>query len=230
LRAVSTPPQRLVVTRPEPQEPISPTPRPPFGRGSRGTVERPMADRKALPAPPRPDVTSTGPASQRPAGMASPAGRPLTSEPGRMPVRREPPSLPAESPATPRPRPSVGQAGNAPGGALPATRPSTGAVPAAARPGNAPSEPLKGRVAAPPAARQAPVPTGTPARVEPTSGLRNRGNGSPMAAGYSDGRPNRMATRPEISRPPAHPLPGEPANRLAPGRGRSPAPPGQPKG
>jgi hypothetical protein len=230
-RAVFTPPQRLVVTRPEPQEPIHLTPRPPFGRGGPGTVERPMGDRKALPAPPRPGVTSAGPAPQRPAGVANPAGLQLTPGPGRMPVRREPPSLPAESPATLRPRPSVGQAGNAPGGALPAIPPSTGAVPAVARPINAPSEPLKGQVASPPAARRAPAMSGTPGRAEPTSGLRSRGNGSPTAAGYSDGRPNRMATRPEISRPPAHPLPGEPANRLAPGRGqRSPAPPGQPKG
>ncbi len=229
-RGVSTPPQRLVVTRPEPQEPIGPTPRPSFGRGGRGTVERPMADRKALPAPPRPGVTSAGPARQGPAGVATLAGPQLTSEPGRGPVRREPPSLPAESPATLRPRPNVGQAGNAPGGALHATRPPSRAVPAGARPVNDPSEPLKGREASPPAARQAPAASGTPG-VEPTPELRTRGNGASTAAVYSNGRPNRMATRPEISRPPAHSLPGEPANRLAPGRGqRSPTPPGQPKG
>ena len=118
-RAVSTPPQRLVVTRPEPQEPISPTPRPPFGRGGRGTVERPMADRKALPAPPRPDVTSTGPAPQRPAGVATPTGPPFTSEPERAPVRRERPSPPAEPSAALRSRPSVGQVGNSPGASAP---------------------------------------------------------------------------------------------------------------
>ena len=182
-RAVFTPPQRLVVTRPEPQEPIHPTPRPPFGRGGPGTVERPMGDRKALPAPPRPGVTSAGPAPQRPAGVADPSGLQFTSEPGRGPVRREPPSLPAESPATLRSRPSMGQGGTAPGGALPATRPSTGAAPAVAPPGNTSSEPPKGRVVVPPAARQAPATSATPGRVESASALEDQRQWLPDGGG-----------------------------------------------
>ena len=174
-----------------------------------------MGDRKALPAPPRPGVTSAGPAPQRPAGVANPAGLQFASKPGRGPVRREPPSLPAESPATPRSRPSIGQGGTAPGGALPATRPSTGAAPAVAAPGNTSSEPPKGRVVVPPAARQAPATSATTGRVESASAPRTRGNGSPRAAGHSRWTStSRMATRPE-SRPFAGPS--------ATGRAREPS-------
>ena len=229
-RAVSTPPQRLVVTTPASQEPVALAPRPPFGGRGRGTVERPMADRKALPAPPRPGVTSTGPVPQHPVGVVPSGSGQLAAEPGRAPARLAPSRPPAESPGNLRPRPSVGRR-NAPGGALPATQPSTGAVPPAGRQVNPPPERPKGQVAPPGAARLAPVTPGPLGHAEPAVGPRSRGNGSPAAAGYSDGRPNRMAPRPGISRQPGHPLPGEPANRLAPGRGpRNPAPPGQPKG
>jgi len=230
-RAVFTPPQRLLVTRPEPQEPVGPAPRPPFGHGGHGTVERPMADRPAWPAPPRPGVTSVGPVPQRPAGVPAWAGRQLTAEPGRAPVRLQSSSLPAESPAPLRPRSNVGQTGNAPGGTSPATRPPTGAGPSTARQVNVPPEPPRGRMAPPPAVRQAPATPGAPGRVETMSGLRPGGNGTLTATGYSNGRPNQAAPWPEVSRPPAHPLPGEPANRLAPGRGqRSPPPAGQSQG
>jgi hypothetical protein len=210
--------------KPEPQAP-EPLPRPRFGRGP---TERPMADRRTQPSPPRiqtdPVATPSTPrlpaareAHVAPAPKPEPARPPSVASPavGSGPVNGTPGHRPEPAAAT-RPAPPVGSPALRPGSArkmeLPATtpaqRPATPAPQGAIQPPHAPV-PFE-RVSGPKAA-------GTPA--------------APAAMDHSGGRPPAQVTRPDAARRPGAPLPGEPANRMAPGRGqRAPARPDQPQG
>jgi hypothetical protein len=183
-----------------------PLPRPRFGRGP---TERPMADRKTQPAPPR--------------AQAGPAATPSAPHP---PADRAPHIAPVPKPEPARP-PS-------------ASSPVVGSRPAGAGPGHRPEPSAAARQAAPvssPPARKGELPAMTPTPTPAPQGVRPSPRtaapeqrvtapkgpgapGSPAATGYSGGRPPAQVTRPDAARRPGHPLPGEPANRMAPGRGQ----------
>jgi hypothetical protein len=220
-RAVTLPPQRLVVAKPEATEQAGAAPRPSFGHG---TPERPMADRKVSAAPPRPAGAAVQPAPAGPAHASVPAARPPRTEPGKGPTVGPSPGLAADSAHGARSRASAAQAGHAPAGVPVVNRPSPGVAPPA-QTVKLPQGSPKGPAPPPPATRQLPAMPDAPGRAEKTGP-----KATPTAKRQPDGHADRAAARTEPRRP-AHPLPGEPANRLAPGRGpRAPARPDQPPG
>jgi hypothetical protein len=203
--------------KPEPQA-GDPLPRPRFGRGP---TERPMADRKTQPAPPR--------------VQAGPAATPSAPHPSAESVTR---TVPVPRPEMARPqlaRPQLASPSVQP--------PSVGSRPAGPTPGHRPEAPAAARQAAPvssPAVRRVELPAMTPAPSPSTpapQGVRPppprasapvervtapkgpAAPGSPAATVYSGARPPAQVTRPDAARRPGPPLPGEPANRMAPGRG-----------
>src|SRR6185436_2299033 len=210
--------------KPEPQVP-EPLPRPRFGRGP---TERPMADRRTQPAPPR---IETGPVAtpstpRPPADGAARVAPALKSEPARPPSVASPAvgSGPVNGTPGHRPEPSAA-ARQAPPVNSPALRP--GPVRKMELPAMTPAQ----RPVTPPPQGAIQVPH-APAPSERVSGPKAADTpGTPAATGHSGGRPPAQVTRPDAARRPGAPLPGEPANRMAPGRGqRAPARPDQPQG
>jgi hypothetical protein len=224
-------------------------PRPRLGRGA---IERPMADRRTHPAPPQVQAGPTAnPAMPSPAAGGAPhAPAALKPEPARpsvspaAPVVGTPPVAAGSGhrPAPPRPSvsptaPIVGAPPVAGGsGHRPAPPPAAHQAPStassAARPPARKRE-LPAMTPAPSAARPAPQgarPTPrAPAAPERLAAPHGQGApGSPSATGHSGARPPAQVMRPDAARRPASPLPGESANRLAPGRGqRGPESPAQ---
>src|SRR5262249_14011631 len=91
----------------------------------------------------------------------------------------------------------------------------------------------KGHVAPPPppTIRQGPTAPPAPVPVETTARPKTGGAGAPAVTGYSGGHPPSATGQPQNGQPAAQGLPGEPANRLAPGRGpKGPARPDQTEG
>ena len=187
-----------------------PLPRPRLGRGP---MERPMADRKTQPAPPRVQAGSVA----NPSLPHPPADRAPRIAPAPKPEPARPPSV--SSPVV----------GSRPVGAAPDHRPEPSAA--------APQAPSVALPAARPTPRKLELPAMTPAPRPPAPAERviaPKGPGAPgppAVTGPSGGRPPGQVIRPDTARRPGQPLPGEPANRMAPGRGpRGPARPDQSPG
>jgi hypothetical protein len=254
------PERLVSVPKPQPLEPGAGPPRPSFGPGtverpmtdrkpspapprpgatsvspqSPRPADAPPATGRQTGPPPAPGkgLSALPPGTGHPAGP-SPTAPPVTGPPAAPPVQpgqipREQgkgpggsstmsrtPAGPATAPpvtgppaAPPAPTVKPGQIpreqGKGPGGSSAMSR--TPAAPAPpARQVETPKEPGKGPAALPPGARPAPGPPRTAGQVQ-------------------------TAPRPETSRQPARPLPGEPANRLAPGQGpKGPTQPAEPK-
>jgi len=216
-RVASAPSQSGSGPKPDPQELVAPLPRPSFGHG---TPERPMTDRKLSPAPPRPSGAFSGSVPPGHAGQPTPAAPAFNTEPGKEPGRQVA-SRPAESVPPVRPGPTVPPAGNGPNRPPALAHPPTSPVPAAPQV-ELRSPPATGHAAPvpppPPTVRQGPSAPASPARVETMAHPKTGGPGAPTVTGYSVGHPPLAATPPQGGRPAAHALPGEPANRLAPGR------------
>jgi hypothetical protein len=207
--------------RPEPDAGEA-LPRPRLGRGP---TERPMADRRTHPAPPHVQAgPAANPAMPRPAAGAAPPA-PAAPKPE--------PSRPSVSPTAPvvGTLPVAGGAGHRPAAPAAAHQAPSTASPAA-RPLSRTRE-LPAMTPAPGAVRPAPQgvrPTSrAPAAPERLAAPHGRGApGAPSAVGHSGARPPAQVMRPEAARRPASPLPGESANRMAPGRGqRGPERPAQ---
>jgi hypothetical protein len=198
--------------KPEPQV-GEPLPRPRFGRGP---TERPMADRKAEPAPPRVQAGPVAnPSAPRPPAESvthtAPVPRPELARP-QLALPSVPPPTAGSRPASPTP----GHRPEAPAATLQAPPVSSPAVrrvePRAITPAPSPTTPAPQGVRPPP---RAPAPA---ERVIAPKGPA--APGSPATTGYSGARPPAQVTRPEAARHTGPPLPGEPANRMAPGRGQ----------
>jgi hypothetical protein len=140
-----------------------------------------------------------------PAGVPAPAPRLVTA-----PQQREPASV--------LPRPSFGQSK--------AERPTADSTRPPSPPGiRGPQRPEKGAERVPPVTRQAPPQPGRQPQVASPSPTAPK----PPAPGATATPPSTR--RPEAASPPARPLPGEPANRLAPNRAeKSPRQPVEGKG
>lgn len=203
--ATTATPTGPAVTKSELREPVGPLPRPSFGHG---TPERPMVDRRTLPGPPR--------------AHASPPVMPATSSP----PRNEGAKTPAGPPLQPAPRPALAPAPG-PTGPPPSIR--SGPGPSVARPTPVSPDLTRAHGSPSPAIRAIPVAPGGPARAKAPA---PSGAGSPAATAYPGGGHSNPATvRSGAARPPTHPLPGEPASRMAPGRGpRGPGRPDQSQG
>jgi hypothetical protein len=222
-RPASAPPPHAAVAPASPEGPVTPLPRPSFGHG---TTERPMTDRRAASTPPRLNGRG-GPVSPGPAG-ALPADRSLRTEPPRGQASPQLASHPAV------PAPVVKPGGSVPAGHAPTAPPVIAHPPTGPAPVDARSVRGKDLTPAPaPAARQGVTAPASNARAETTSGPK-RGGGAPAMASHPGGPPTAAAHRPEPAHQTIHGLPGEPANRLAPGRAtpgpRGPVKPEQPKG
>ena len=180
------------------------------------------------------------PGTGQPAGP-SPMIRQGGPESGKGPVGLASPGTTDRTRPTFQPGPTPPEARNVPGGAPPVTgppaaSPAMGRFPAGPAPATRQVEPQKepgkGSAALNPAAR--PVP-GTPQPPGQGQGqgpprLGKRPDGAPAVTDYTGGAPGQAVGRPESFRQPVQPLPGEPANRLAPGRGRGePKSPAEPK-
>jgi hypothetical protein len=219
-RIVSLPPEHLVTVSKPHQEPGDGPPRPSFGSG---TIERPMTDRKPSPGPPRQGVPSVRPSNQRPADAPPALGAP--DVPGATRRQTGPPPAPGKGPESPGARRPVAPPTGPPVTGSPGAPPRTvdpgqisqekGKSPGSSPMGRTPSGPA-------PAARQVETPK------EP-----GKGSAAPAAPGYTASPPARSGQSRETSRQPARSLPGEPANRLAPGQGppgSDDTPRGGPKG
>jgi hypothetical protein len=215
-RAAPLPPQHAAVAPSVAEGPVTPLPRPSFGQG---TTERPMTDRKGTAAPPR---LNGGLGSPIPPGHA---GAPTTNratktEPAKGAGSPELSGHPA--PAMPTVRPSA-PVGPPLAGSPPPAHPPAGPAPVDAR--SAQGKRLPPTPA--PAVRQS-VPA-SQARVE-TLGQPKVGGGTPTMGNPAAGHPAPVAHRPEAAHQATRALPGEPANRLAPGRATvSPRGPGKPE-
>jgi len=192
-------------------------PEPPPGTAPAPAASQPAPSRVAAPPPPTPrpeppKVAAPAPAAPQPAPSRVAAPPP----PARRP---EPPQATASAPVAPQPSPSRVAAPPSP-----ARRPEAPQVtaPAPAGPQSAPS-----RVTAPPSAarhREPPqvaapaAPQPSPSRVAGPPPLAHRPE-APQVAAPAPAVPQPPARRAETPRPPTRPLPGEPANRLAPNRG-----------
>ena len=210
-RPVSPPPQHVSVAPASDNTPITPLPRPEFGRG---TTERPMTDRKATVGPPR----ITGPGGPVPGHGGAPTApeRPLTTDGPKGPA--SPPAVghPATQVPTPM-KPSPGPfVTPAPSGAPPVTHAPTSAVQAPV-----PVSPRPAPGKGPSLGRQAPATFSPPGPVETVA--KPKGGGSPPAVASPGGHPVPAAHKPDAAHPAAQALPGEPANRLAPGRAKQDA-------
>ena len=223
-RSVSTPPPHVAVTPANENGPVTPLPRPSFGRG---TTERPMTDRKATGAPPRVNGPG-GPVPPAYPGAPAAGARVLTSPGPKGHANSQlagHPAQPAPPAMKPSPAPFVAPA---PGGAPPVTRPPVGpaqsVTPVAPRPA-----PAQG----PSVVRQSPATISPPGRGETVTAPKG-GSGAPTAVSHPAGHPMPAAHGPAAAHPTPHALPGEPANRLAPGRAKpdphNPAKPEPPKG
>jgi len=203
---------RANVTAPNPgeDEPVAPLLRPSFGHG---TTERQMTDRKPSPAPPRPSGAFSGSVPTSHTGLPTPAAPALKAEPGKEPAAQPLAKRP------PEPTPNVPHAGPGPNGLPPMTHAAPSSPPAAQhvepRPAPAPSHAAP---APPPVVRQGP--SAPPGRAETMARPRTGGvAGAPTVTNYSAGHPPPAVTHSPGGPPATHQLPGEPANRLAPGRG-----------
>ena len=168
---------------------------------------------RPLPGPPATPARQVEIPSTPAKGPVSPPSiRPLPGPPATPARQVEIPSTPAKGPVSP-----------------PSIRPLPGPPTTPARQVEIPSMPGRGSVPAS-SVRQGPGSSGPPPRVEGPSRPKGPGPGAPLATGLSGGRPVPSAPRPEAARQTGRPLPGEPANHLAPGRAqRGPIPPGQAK-
>jgi hypothetical protein len=198
-----TPAPRLVPT-PQRPEPASVVSRPPFGKG---TIERPVPDRS--PAPPRQrgeEARRTEPTPETRPGIQPPSKPALEPKVPSPPVAA-PPLQPGGEPRVGGPTPAAPQAPA--GRERPGGREQGPGVPPAA-PRQAPPQPGgEPRVGGPtPAPPHVPAPrTVTPPSPAPSK---------PAAGAVAQPAP---PGRREVTRQPDRPLPGEPANRLAPDRG-----------
>ncbi len=210
---------------PQPQrEPQRTTPPPPGRRpeaprvtGSAPATPQPSPSAAATPPPPgrRPEAPQvTPPALATPQPSPSPTATP-------PPPRRRPevPAVTGSAPATPQPSPSATATPPPPG-----RRPE---APQVTPPAPATPQPSPGAAATPPPARrlEAPVVTApAPATPQPSpnraaSPPPTRRPEAPQAPAPAPAAPQPPAQRADTPRAPARPLPGEPANRLAPNRG-----------
>ena len=197
-RGMSAPEPRLV--KPPQRQEAAPTPsRPPFGQSS---IERPTSERR--PSPPRPQVD----APRRP--ERGPEGQPGMTR--QAPSRSRPESKAAD--------PSPGAA-PAPVGRPEASRPSEReGQPSTPPRQTAPGRSERGPEGPPAATRQ------TPSQPRPHEKIGGQGPAAPRAPAPRAVVPPSSVGRPEAATPRARSLPGEPANRLAPNRGR---PKGEPQ-
>jgi hypothetical protein len=161
--------------------------------------------REAIQVPARPPVGQSGierPRADRdqlPPPPGAPGTRPTPPQP-----RRAPPQVVGPAPTASQP----------PAGRETAPPPPTrrAAAPQGVGPAPAASQPPAGRTAPPPPPTR---------RAEPPQGVAP----APPASQPPVGRVTAPRARaPETAAPPARPLPGEPANRLSPNRGETPAP------
>jgi len=238
--AVSRPAPRLVAMPPQ-HESVPVPARPAFGQS---TVERPTEDRAHPPLPPaapKPRASVSQP-RQEPQSTAS---TPETSPPGRagtppptaghpgppavtlpMPAqsrvaaflpRRPEPSAVTAPPAPAQPSPSH-VAAPPPLGRRPAAPQMTAPAPTAPQSSSSrvASSSATRRPEAPQATTPIPTPRSAPSRVTAPQ-LAARHPGSPQVA--APATPQPPAPGGETPRSPTRPLPGEPANRLAPNRG-----------
>jgi hypothetical protein len=210
---------------PQPQrEPQKATPTPPGRRpeapqvtGSAPATPQPSPSAAATPPPPGrrlevPQVTTPAPATPQPS--TSPTAPP-------PPPRRRPeaPAVTGSAPATPQPSPGAGATPPPPARRLEA--------PVVTAPAPATPQPSPGRAAVPPPARHAEVPqvtAPTPPAPQPSpnraaSPPPTRRPEAPQATAPAPAAPQPPAQRADTPRAPTRPLPGEPANRLAPNRG-----------
>jgi hypothetical protein len=201
--APATPPSQ--VGRPEtslPQARPGASPQPP---AQRPEVSRPPADQGQPKAPPRqdgprgperpPSVAREAPAQPQPAPQAKPAPATPPSQAGRS--ETSPPPQ-ARREATPQP---------------PASRPEVSRPPAdQGQPKAGPGRPERGPESRPSVAREAPVQPQSAPQAKPAPAT------PPSPAGRPQASPPPQARREAAPQPPARPLPGEPANRLAPNR------------
>ena len=190
-------PVRVVPVSRPSEQPAGVLSRPPFGGAAE---ERPGRERGASSGRQR-DQTQPTPAPRAASGGISAQGR--SSAPAAPPAAPSAPA-PAASIATPRP---------APGPAAPGGAPS----PMASRPAGPPSAPAPAIPQAPPVRQQA--------RVQSPSGAATPSAVSPPRPAAIPATPVPQATPPRPGGMP--PLPGEPANRVAPHRMEAarPAPP-----
>ena len=219
--AAVTPPPRLV--SPPKAEAALVSPRPPFGQG---TAERPAVDRPPLPSPPKPDTA--GRRERSPDGTAS-----SVTQPGPAKPKRE---APAVAPTTPQPAPGLTATPQAPG---PSAPPPPTAAPAPPQTHPASPKPKRETPAAQPGTPQPAQVTGATTPQTPGTGgppPQSPVPGAPQATRPSPASPQPpgpraeslrppgpakspgAASRAEAPPPPTRPLPGEPANRLSPGR------------
>jgi len=219
---VPTPAPRLVSVPPQRESSPVPT-RPAFGQS---TVERSTADRAQPPLPPgAPKRQPSLPQPQREPQKATPTPTAPQPSPGRAaapppPGRRpEAPQVTVPAPATPQPSPSTAAAPPPPSRRLEA--------PVVTAPAPATSQPSPGRAAVPPPVRHPevpqvtaptpPAPQPSPNRAAPPPPTRRPE--APQATAPAPAAPQPPARRVETPHAPTRPLPGEPANRLAPNRG-----------
>jgi hypothetical protein len=197
---VPAPAPRLV-TAPQRHDPTSVLPRPPLGQSK---AERPPADRARRPekgAEKVPPVTRQTP--------PQPGGQPKVA--GPTPTAPQPPAPGATAPLPAPDRPKAPQ-GASPAPAAPAPPAAPGPPPAPPQKQAGPQRPEKGAEKVPPVTRQTPPqPGGQPKVAGPTPTAPQ-----PPAPGAT--APLPAPDRPKAATPAARPLPGEPANRLAPNR------------
>jgi hypothetical protein len=186
------------------------------------------------PAGPSPTVRQGGPESGKgPAGLASPGptdGPRPTFRPGPTPPEARnvpggaPPVIrpPAAPPSTVQPGQISREKGKSPSESPAMNRSPAGPAPAA-RQVEPQREPGRGSAALNPGARPVPGPPQPPGQGQAPPRLGKGPDGAPAVTGYKGGAPGQAVRRPESIRQPGQALPGEPANRLAPGRGRGDA-------
>ncbi len=215
------PPSAARETPAQPQSPpqAQPAPAAPPSQASRPeTTPPPQARRETSPQPP--------PQAARPAPVAppAPAGRPET--PPSQGRREASPQPPAQRPEVSKPPADQGQPKAPPrqDGPRGPERPAPQAQPAPAAPPSQASRPV---TTPPPQARRetSPQPPPQAARPAPVAPPAPAGRPeTPPSQGRREASPQPPAQRPEVSKPPARPLPGEPASRLAPNRAEMKAP------
>ncbi len=245
-RLVSVPPHRDTVPVPaRPNFGQSTVERPTSDRAQPPSPPGAPKPRESRPQPRgAPPTTTAAPATSQPSAPSRATAPPAARRPEPPQVAAPPPSVPQPAPsrgATPpparRPEPpplaTPGSVTPQPGPSRAATQPPPLAPrpepPRATTPPPAASQPAPSRVEAPPppAHRPEPLRVTAPApaasqsasgrAVTPPSAARPPEVSQKTAPGRATSEPS--GRRAETSRPPTHPLPGEPASRLAPNRG-----------
>jgi hypothetical protein len=210
------------------------------------TARPPSPGRAAVPPPPgrrpeAPAVTAPAPVTPQPSPSAAATPPPPARRPEAPVVTAPAPATPPPSPGRPAAPPPPGPRPEAPAVTAPAPvtpQPSPGRpavppppgrrpeVPQVTAPAPATPQPSPSRAATPPPARPEAPPATAPMPSAPQSSPSRAATPPPtrhpepsQTTAPAPAPPQPPARRAETPRAPARPLPGEPANRLAPNRG-----------